>query len=81
MNNTLQIAYVEYDLTHGVLKNTPIRVLVSLYVLVWLCNTPLIVKIYVINPKAFSGYLEKGNVTSLHPFGHEQYLSNSVGKK
>jgi hypothetical protein len=31
----------------------------------------------VINPKAFSRYLEKGNATSFHPFDHEQYLSNS----
>jgi hypothetical protein len=45
-----------------------------------LCNTLLIVKLYVINPKAFLGYLEKGNVTSLHPFGHEQYPSDIVGQ-
>jgi hypothetical protein len=34
----------------------------------------------VINPKAFMGYLERGNAASLHPFGHEQYLSNSIGQ-
>jgi hypothetical protein len=37
-------------------------------------------KIYVIKPKAFLGYLEKGNAISLHPFGHEQYLFNNVGQ-
>jgi hypothetical protein len=30
MSNTLWIAYMENDLTHGVLQNTPIRVLISL---------------------------------------------------
>ncbi len=48
--------------------------------LVGLCNTPLIVIIYVINPKAFSGYLERGIVLSLHPFGHEQYPFDNVGQ-
>jgi len=48
--------------------------------LVGLCNTPLIVIIYVINPKAFSGYIERGIVLSLHPFGHEQYPFDNVGQ-
>jgi hypothetical protein len=39
--------------------------------LVGLCNTPLNVKIYVINHSTFSGYLENNTATSLHPFGHE----------
>jgi len=43
-------------------------------------HTPLIVKIYVINPKAFPRYLERGNATSIHPFGHEQYPSNNIGQ-
>jgi hypothetical protein len=35
----------------------------------------------VINPKAFLGYLEKGNASSFHPFGHDQqYPSNNVGQ-
>jgi hypothetical protein len=44
--------------------------------LVRLCNTPLIVKIDVINSKAFPRYLERGNVISFHPFGHEP--SNNI---
>jgi hypothetical protein len=40
----------------------------------------LIVKIYVINPKAFSRYLEKGNATSLYPLDHEQYPFDGVSK-
>jgi hypothetical protein len=34
----------------------------------------------VINPKAFSGYLEKGNIASFHPLGHEQYPFDNVGQ-
>jgi hypothetical protein len=45
-----------------------------------LYNTLLIIKIYVMNPKAFLGYLETGNATSLHPSSHEQCPSNSVGQ-
>jgi hypothetical protein len=30
MNNTLPISYMENDLAHGILQNTPIRVLISL---------------------------------------------------
>jgi hypothetical protein len=48
--------------------------------LVGLCNTPLIIKIYVINPKAFSGYIERGNAASFHPSGHKQYLLDSIGQ-
>jgi hypothetical protein len=38
----------------------------------------LIVKIYVINPKAFLGYLERGNVVSFHPSNHEKYPFDNV---
>jgi hypothetical protein len=34
----------------------------------------------VINLKAFLGYLEKGNVASFHPSGHEQYPFDNVGQ-
>jgi hypothetical protein len=34
-------------------------------------NTPLIVKIYVINSNAFPRYLERNNAISFHHFGHE----------
>jgi hypothetical protein len=34
----------------------------------------------VINPKAFLGYLEKGNATSFNPSGHEQYPFDSIGQ-
>jgi hypothetical protein len=48
--------------------------------LVGLCNTPLIIKIYVINPEVFSSYLEKGNAASLHPSDHEQYPFDKIGQ-
>jgi hypothetical protein len=54
------------------------RVLVSLWVLVRLCNTPPHVKRYVIEPNVFIGYLERGIAYSLNLFGHEQYPSNSL---
>jgi hypothetical protein len=47
------------DLAHGVLQNTPIKVLISLWVLVGLCNTPNNVERYVIDLKAFMGYRTK----------------------
>jgi hypothetical protein len=34
----------------------------------------------VINPKAFSRYLEKDIAVSLHPLGYEQCPSNNVGQ-
>jgi hypothetical protein len=34
----------------------------------------------VINPKAFSRYLERDIATSLHTFGDAQYPSNNVGQ-
>jgi hypothetical protein len=81
MSNTLWIAYTENDLTRGVLQNTqlgywfPFRFLVGLY------NSAQIIKIYVINHSTFSRYLERGTTTSLHPFRHEQYLSDNIGQK
>jgi hypothetical protein len=78
MSNTLRIG--GNDLAYGVLHNNPIRVLISLYIFVRLCNTPLIFKIYVINPKTFLGNLQRGNVISLHLYGHEQYHFNIVGQ-
>jgi len=33
-----------------------------------------------INCTTFPKYLEKGNATSLHPSGHEQYPFNIIGQ-
>jgi hypothetical protein len=71
---------VKIDLAHDVLHNTSITVLIFSRFLVGFCNTLLFVKIYVINLKVFSRYLEKGNATSYHPFGHEQYSSNNINQ-
>jgi hypothetical protein len=48
--------------------------------LVRLYNTSLIIKIYVINPKAFLGYLERGNAISFHPSSHEHWASNNISQ-
>jgi hypothetical protein len=34
----------------------------------------------VINSKAFSRYVERGNAASFHPSGHKQYLLDSIGQ-
>ncbi len=52
--------------------------LVSLSVLVGLCNITPHVNIYIMEPNVFLGYLEKGNALSLSPFKHEHYLFNSM---
>ncbi len=54
------------------------KVLVSLLVLVGLCNTLPHFKRYVMEPNIFLGYHEKGNAHSLNPSRHEQYPSNSL---
>jgi hypothetical protein len=54
------------------------RVLVSLLVLIGLCNTFPHVKIYVMEPNVFLGYIDRGIVCLVNPFGHEQYLFNSM---
>ncbi len=56
------------------------KVLVSLSILVRLCNTTPIINIYVIKPNVFLGYYEKGNAVSVSPFRHEHYLSNSLNQ-
>ncbi len=50
---------MENDLAHGVLHNTPIKVLISLLIFDRLCNTPNNVERYVIDPKTFMGYWTK----------------------
>jgi hypothetical protein len=40
--------------------------------------TPPHVKIYVMEPNVFLGYLERGIACSLIFFGHEQYPCNSL---
>ncbi len=54
------------------------KVLVSLQVLVRLCNTLSHVKKYVMEPNVFLGYLERSVAGVLNSFGHEQYPSNSL---
>jgi hypothetical protein len=49
------------------------KVLVSLLVLIGLCNTPPCVKRYVMEPNVFLGYPKKGIACLMSPFGHEQY--------
>ncbi len=54
------------------------RVLVSLLVLVRLCNIASHVKRYVMELSVFLGYHEKGNAHSLSLSGHEHYPYNSM---
>jgi hypothetical protein len=53
-------------------------VLVSLEVLVKLCNTPPCVKIFVMEPNVFLGYLERGIACSSSIPCHKQYPFNSL---
>jgi hypothetical protein len=53
-------------------------ILVSLKILVGLCNTPSHVKRYVMEIYVFLGYLERGIASSLSLFGHEQHPSNNL---
>jgi hypothetical protein len=46
--------------------------------LVRLCITPLSLKIYVMEPNVFLGYLVRGNESVLSSFGREQYPSKSA---
>jgi hypothetical protein len=55
-------------------------VLVSLKVLVRLCNTLPCVKRYVMEPNVFLGYLERGIACSLSFFEHEQYPFNILNQ-
>jgi len=80
ISNTPRIAYTEDDLAHGILQTPQLGYWFPLRFLVGLCNTLLIVKIYVINHLTFLGYFEKGTATSLHPSSHEQYLFDNVGQ-
>jgi hypothetical protein len=52
------------------------KVLVSLLVFTGLRNTPPHVKIYVMEPNVFLGYLKRGIACLVSPSGHEQYSSN-----
>ncbi len=52
-------------------------VLVSLEVLLRLCNTPPCVKIYVMEPNVFTGYLERGIACSLSIPYHKIYPFDS----
>jgi hypothetical protein len=54
------------------------KVLVSLLVFIELCNTPSRVKICVMEPNVFLGYLKRGIACLVNPFRHEQYLYNSL---
>jgi hypothetical protein len=49
------------------------KVLVSLLVFIGLHNTLPCVKIYVMEPNVFLGYLKRGIACLMNPFGHEQY--------
>jgi hypothetical protein len=53
-------------------------ILVSLEVLVRLCNPIPRVKENIMEPNVFLGYLKRGVACSLNLFGHEQYLFNSL---
>jgi hypothetical protein len=53
-------------------------VLVSLEVLVGLCNTPPCVKRYIMELNVFIGYLERGNACSLNIPCHKQYPFDSL---
>jgi hypothetical protein len=57
-----------------------VRVLVSLLVFIRLPNTLPYVKIYVMEPNVFLGYLKRGIACLMNPFGHEQYPSNSLDR-
>jgi len=35
---------------------------------------------YAINPKAFMGYLKRGNATSFHPYGHDTTRNHDFSK-
>jgi hypothetical protein len=54
------------------------KVLVSLLVFIELCNTPSRVKIYVMEPNVFLGYLKRGIACLMNPSRHEQYPYNSL---
>jgi hypothetical protein len=54
------------------------RVFVSLLVLVGLHNTFPSVKRCVTEPNEFLGYPKKGIACFFSPYGHEQYLCNSL---
>ncbi len=54
------------------------RVLVSLLVLVGLCDTFPCVKRYVMEPNEFLGYLKRGIACSMRPSRHEHYPSNNL---
>jgi hypothetical protein len=56
------------------------RVLFIFKVLLGLHNTLPNSKRYVMEPKGFMGYLEKGNACELNSFGHEQYPFNNLTK-
>jgi hypothetical protein len=56
------------------------KVLVSLSILVRLCNTTPLINIYVMKPNVFLGYYEKGNAVSLSPFRHEHYRFKSLNQ-
>ncbi len=54
-----------------------IQVLLAFYVLLGLCNTFPNSKRYVMEPKGFMGYPERGSACELSSFGHEQYPYDS----
>jgi len=53
-------------------------ILVSLEVLVGLCNTLLCVKKYIMEPNVFLGYLKSGVACSLNIFCHKQYPKQGI---
>ncbi len=57
-----------------------IRVLFSSYVLLRLCNTLPSFKRYVMEPKGFMGYLERGIACELNSFGQQHYPFDSLTK-
>ncbi len=56
------------------------RVLRSFLVLLGLCNTPLGFLKYVMEPKGFLIYFNRGIACALSNFGHKQYPANSLDK-
>jgi len=54
------------------------KILSSFWDLLGLCNIPLGFFKYVMEPKGFIIYINKGIACALNNFGHKQYPSNSL---
>jgi hypothetical protein len=58
----------------------PYWILFEFQVLEFMCNTFASFKKYVIKPKWFLGYFERGNACALNILMHEQYLFDSLNQ-